>query len=544
VRKYKFLGSIIAVSFIFGGCENIPTDINQQNFSIDSSVDTNISQSVGISNNYAIVGANEKAYIFNINSQDVNASQVVLSVGQNGSKFGHSVAISDNYALVGAPSLDNNTGVAYLFNLNASNINGSYQKLTAYNLQNGNEFGYSVAINDKYAIVGSPRESGKGVVYIFELNATDINSSQKDIKANDNSGNGFGKTLAVKNYKLVVGAPYETGNNGDAYLFDLNSSDINASKKSVSQGEAEGGEFFGSSVAINDNYVLIGSLTKNKAKLYEINSSSSTPAKTFDNVDNLGYSVALTNDYAIVGKVDSVEHNGTVFIYKFDSTTSYNKLVYKNRNQGDYFGYSLAANEENLIVGGKGSSNISKPALFKFNKLDLSFIVQSKWNMISVPMDKNVSVSDITNATIWTYDNNLSSWIQPQTLTGGAGYWLYTTDKSNYANITTTNNTLDYNSTFGLQNLEDFTGKWHFMGVSGMNNSYDKNISNTAGLSIGYLQLMFQLMMLQANEKVCNVNIFSYDSENNSWNTREYIPSYGGYFLKIDNCINGSLGLR
>lgn len=106
--------------------------------------------------------------------------------------FGFSVDISNNQIIVGAPFEDSssnnpfddnsyNSGAAYIFSLNDIGwVQDSLLK--SYNSDPDDNFGYSVSISDRLAIVGAPREDGdgtssssnssqdSGAVYVFERN--------------------------------------------------------------------------------------------------------------------------------------------------------------------------------------------------------------------------------------------------------------------------------------------------------------------------------------------------------------------------------------
>ena len=151
--------------------------------------------SVSISGSYAIVGApyedtsgtnSGSAYVF---KRDTNGSwnqvPTILKASNAGEtdQFGYSVSISGNYAIVGAylersdlnGDNDNLTqsGAVYVFkrdtdgswNQNSSIIKASNPSAIDY-------FGYSVAINEGYAIVGAYNEdtngSDTGAAYILE----------------------------------------------------------------------------------------------------------------------------------------------------------------------------------------------------------------------------------------------------------------------------------------------------------------------------------------------------------------------------------------
>ena len=84
--------------------------------------------------------------------------------GEDFDKFGYSVSIDNNYAIVGAYLEDSNgysAGAAYI--LNKQNDKWVQQaKLTASDGEKNNFFGYSVSISEDHAIVGSYKEAGEG----------------------------------------------------------------------------------------------------------------------------------------------------------------------------------------------------------------------------------------------------------------------------------------------------------------------------------------------------------------------------------------------
>jgi len=166
--------------------------------------------SVSISGNYAIVGApyedgisaseffsSGAAYIFERDGSGNWIQKPILQASNlgEGDEFGRSVSISGNYAIVGAygeagPS--NGTpfsGAAYIFQRNGSgNWTQNPTILRASNLGGGDRFGQSVAISGNYAIIGAYNEAGasnatlgSGAAYIFELNTSTGNWSEKPI---------------------------------------------------------------------------------------------------------------------------------------------------------------------------------------------------------------------------------------------------------------------------------------------------------------------------------------------------------------------------
>lgn len=88
-------------------------------------------------------------------------------------KFGRSVSISkNNYIAIGVyKDRGNNGGCMYLYQINGSNIN-KIKRFSPTNNTNNNNFGYSVAINNDYIIIGNTRSdlfSGNVSVYKYML---------------------------------------------------------------------------------------------------------------------------------------------------------------------------------------------------------------------------------------------------------------------------------------------------------------------------------------------------------------------------------------
>jgi hypothetical protein len=148
-------------------------------------------KSVAISDNYAIVGASReddaggtdsgKAYIYNVTTGALlhtlnNPNAFGTSANDS---FGYSVGISGDYAIVGATFEDDaggsGSGKAYIFNVTTGALLQTLDNPNAFGTSAGDFFGNDVAISGDYVIVGAPSEddasgtsSGKAYVYQIE----------------------------------------------------------------------------------------------------------------------------------------------------------------------------------------------------------------------------------------------------------------------------------------------------------------------------------------------------------------------------------------
>ncbi len=189
----------------------------------------------------------------------------------------------------------------------------------------------------------------------------------------------------------------------------------------------------------------------------------------------------------------------------------------------------LGHNDTNNQTSPKEINEIKLLANINTNtKVNLtSVIMANKWNMISVPNERNVSVSVIPNSPIiWTYNNSSNAWEQPTILQAGKGYIFYTTSTSNYDNIdgiaTTSIVINDYTT---IKNVASNT--WTLVGISRSTSGIAWNdiykYTNTLKTDCSYTQ------------------IFYFDANNSTWNTSSKIPYQAGIWAK-QNCFAQPLG--
>ena len=93
--------------------------------------------------------------------------------------------------------------------------------LTASDAEPGDYFGYSVAISGDTVVAGAPYDSNTGSAYIFRM--TDGGAASVEVaklKAADAvAGDFFGRSVAIDANTVVVGAWYQNSRRGAAYVF-------------------------------------------------------------------------------------------------------------------------------------------------------------------------------------------------------------------------------------------------------------------------------------------------------------------------------------
>ncbi|MBF0452593.1 MAG: hypothetical protein HQK75_17965 [Candidatus Magnetomorum sp.] len=180
-------------------------------------------------------------------------------------RFGNAVNISSDFVIVGAYLERDYLGGAYIF----QKIDGSWQqttKLLPPEEQKYSYFGYSVDINDTYAIVGaygcktSDDITNAGAVYIFKRgeNAWEflLKLTENDLGKSDK----FGTSLDLENNVLMVGATKMDSSvvdSGAVFFYRLeNDTCIKLNK--IFASDATTDALFGQSFALQNNYFVVG----------------------------------------------------------------------------------------------------------------------------------------------------------------------------------------------------------------------------------------------------------------------------------------------
>jgi len=203
--------------------------------------------------------------------------------------------------------------------LNAQNWN-EIINTTASDAGPSDRYGYSVAIAGDYAIVGANQDDGgggsaSGSAYVFVRSGNSWIEQAKLTASDAGLGDRFGSSVAIDGDYAIVGA----------YLDDDN-------------GSASGSAYV---------FVRSGSSWTEQAKLTASDAAAN---------DYFGHSVAIAGDYVIVGAYqddDGGSRSGSayVFVRSGNSWTEQVKLTASDAAANDYFGYSVAIAGDYVIVG-------------------------------------------------------------------------------------------------------------------------------------------------------------------------------------------------
>ncbi len=261
--------------------------------------------------------------------------------GEAGNEFGYAVAISGDVVVVGAHKDDeagSDSGSVYVFRFDGSAWDQE-AKLLALDARASDRFGSSVAIDGDTIVVGAIKggeeDSTSGSVYVFNYNYNDFVWDQEaelfgtDIEVGDK----FGYSVAIEGDTIIAGAPYHDkgGNNsGAAYVFRRSAGTWDDEGK-LTGSYLSADDRFGNSVSISGNTAVVGAYKDDvdvldednngvalvdagsvyvfrfdgsdwKEKYYLTPSSddySADPAEAKE--DEFGYAVAISGDLVLVG---------------------------------------------------------------------------------------------------------------------------------------------------------------------------------------------------------------------------------------------------
>jgi len=133
-------------------------------------------------------------------------------------RFGQAVALDGDTAVVGAPEIPRGSGRAYVFQRTETGWTQN-ARVSAPDIEDGAEFGTSVAINDETVVVGAQQAHETGRAYVFRANDT-WTDPLRLTAADPHEDVEFGAAVALLDGAALVGAPVYEAASG-AYLFDL-----------------------------------------------------------------------------------------------------------------------------------------------------------------------------------------------------------------------------------------------------------------------------------------------------------------------------------
>ncbi len=235
----------------------------------------NLGVSVALSGDRALVGANKRhdargaAYVFVRTANGwVLESELEAPEGTAGDAFGWSVAIDGDRAVVGAYGRDGGRGAAYVFDRAASTWT-HHATLLAPDGGAGDNLGVSVALDGDQVVAGAPFHDGQatdgGAAYAFDLANDDVRLAGKLTDPGGQAGDYFGWSVALRDTRALVGSRFdddeargEAGKNVGSALLYTHVGDGWTAESKLLRPTATRSAGAGVSVALSDRHALVG----------------------------------------------------------------------------------------------------------------------------------------------------------------------------------------------------------------------------------------------------------------------------------------------
>jgi len=404
----------VGAAYVFNRVNGIWSEQQKLTASTQTNDDFGCSVSINDDGTTIIIGAENEdtsgsdagaAYVFTRSSSGTTWSQqqkLLASDKGQSDKFGGKVSVSGDgtYAIIGAKK-ENSVGAAYVFN-GVNGIWSEQQKLTASTHTN-DDFGCSVSINDDgtTAIIGAENEdtsgSDAGAAYVFTRSSsgTTWSQQQKLLASDKGQSDKFGGKVSVSKDGscVIVGAKYESGGRGAAYVFNR----VNGTwyeQQKIQAIDAQASDNFGSDVSVSEDgtYVIIGSNLKdagnntNTGAVYlarkrpeyiedeKLTGSLTSPGSNF------GWRTELSYDGTIAAVGSRGDDSAYVFIYSIDDGwTQQAILTGSDTVSGDWFGFSIAiSGDGNTILVSAPNHNSYSGAVYVFTYSGTAWTQQSK----------------------------------------------------------------------------------------------------------------------------------------------------------------------
>lgn len=350
--------------------------------------------SVAIDGNTAVVGAckadngngaeSGTAYVFTFSESGWIETEFPAHAAA-GENYGYSVAIDGNTLAVGAPG----GNAVYVYTFNGSGW-VPQQKLTA-----PGSLGSALAIDGDILVAGAFRDNnGQGAAYVYNRSGSTWVQSAKLTAPVPSSNNNvyFGCSVAVDSVTaadttIVVGA-YQyiySGKvySGAAWVWTGSGSNwtIQADLSALANAELYDGDFFGRSVAVQDDRILIGAYSDEgpNSAVGSVTFFKRT-GTTWSKVGKLwasdpdtwyyGFSFSMLDNRAIVGAADARlpdGRNGAACALRWDGTAwteetpviaNPNPAKHPSMIEMDWFGCSADLSGSSIIIGAYKNDNL------------------------------------------------------------------------------------------------------------------------------------------------------------------------------------------
>lgn len=318
----------------------------------------------------------------------------------SGMWMGFSVAIDGELAAVGAPRYDNSKGIVGIYLRE-----GIEWKLLTTLQADGDkkEFGSSVGVSGNLVVIGCYNDS---LVYVYDREGATVEKIALPERENDQR---FGRSVAIHNNTIVVGAEGTEKSKGVVYIFEKKNSTWALSQKLVPEDQTED-DRFGHAVDVSQDRILVGAMNSNAAYIFERTENEwkqsarlSVPFTSDYVIARPNSCVSIQGNIAVVGAPYNSEGGwraGAAFVFEKEGS------VWKQTARLDpsdvdrirqVYGHSVSIAENTIVVGSWGTGE----GVYLYEKEEEQWTEIKKIIVDSTDSDHNFSVA-MSGSTIIT----------------------------------------------------------------------------------------------------------------------------------------------
>ncbi len=307
----------------------------------------------------------------------VEQSHLSENLANIGHSFGRSVALHQGTLAIGVAGYPAawqeaiRRGAVYIYELEGGY---SWQLKHELGVKDGEAYdhlGTSVALVGNTLVAGAAdadisEKEDQGAVYVFEKIGEQWIQQQKLIAPDGEAGDKFGKHIAFDGKTIVVAAATKTVDDeeyqGVAYIFE----NVDGKWKQVQRlkgSDSDNYDWFGSSVALQDDTLVIGAYRPAKAYVFNRGPTEWKETDILTATDLkvgfgwFGYAVNINGNRIVVGapKASSegtmIEKGAAYVFIKKNGEWAGEKLLVDKLQKGDMFGSSVAIKNDVIAVG-------------------------------------------------------------------------------------------------------------------------------------------------------------------------------------------------
>jgi hypothetical protein len=373
-----FLLNLFCVSSV------MPCYAEEKLFPLDSTLSVYMGGSVSMSGDTAVAGApysssTGAAYVFQYDGTEwVEVARLTADVPAMGDLFGSSVAVNGKTIVVGSP-YSGNKGAAYVFKYEGTEWVQAAM-LTADPAYAGANFGAAVSMSGDTIVIGAPYSGSSGAVYVFKYDGAGWVQVKRLIATDIADYGAFGDSVSIDGDRILVGAPGDAEHAGSAYVFTYNGTDWVQTPKLTAEGDAAEYELFGESVSISGDTVAVGAIfddgNAGSAYVFRYDGArwprvAKLSVAGAEGSDGIGTSVFTDGDRVLVGAPGDDYSTGAAYLFKDDGAgwSQVAKLTATDAYYGDSFGTSVFIDGDRTLIGAPGDENyIGAAYVFTFER--------------------------------------------------------------------------------------------------------------------------------------------------------------------------------